>query len=117
MLHILVLSQLFTFNSPASSLSMLLTVSCGLQVIVVLTAACSLLLIRTVFGLLSIDHHKFSNQPRLLYTLEVLPELLALYIVAFPGFMPAVGRDADLHRHTPVVLPPGTASHSSRQPV
>ena len=52
------------------------------------------LLIRTIFGLLSVDHTKFSNQPHLLYCLEVLPELLALYIVAFPGFVRAVGLDA-----------------------
>ena len=73
----------------------LLIAVCMVQVVAALSAACGLLLIRTVFGLLSIDHPKFNNQPRLLYTLEALPELLALYIVAAPGFMPAVGRDAD----------------------
>ena len=52
---------------------------------------------RTVFGLLAIDHHQFSNNPKLLYTLEVLPEMIALYIVAIPGFIPAVGRDAESH--------------------
>ena len=72
-----------------------------LQVVAALSAACGLLLIRTVFGLLSIDHPKFTNQPRLQYTLEVLPELLALYIVAAPGIMPAVGRDADQQQHKP----------------
>lgn len=65
------------------------------------------LLIRTVFGLLSVDHTKFSNQPHLLYSLEVLPELLALYIVAFPGFVRAVGLDA---LETVGSSPTGTAS-------
>ena len=65
--------------------------------ITVLTVACVFLLVRTVFGLLAIDHHQFSNNPKLLYTLEVLPEMIALYIVAIPGFIPAVGRDAESH--------------------
>lgn len=90
---------------------------CMLQVAAALSAACSLLLIRTVFGLLSIDHPKFTNQPRLLYTLEVLPELLALYIVAAPGFLPAVGRDADQQQHKPGVLPAGATLQSDNVPV
>ncbi len=90
---------------------------CMLQVVAALSAACGLLLIRTVFGLLSIIHPKFTNQPRLLYTLEVLPELLALYIVAAPGFMPAVGRDADQQQQKPAVLPAGAALQSENVPV
>lgn len=62
-----------------------------MQVMGALSVACGLLLIRTVFGLLAVDHHQFISQSDLLYTLEVLPELLALYIVAYPGFLPAVG--------------------------
>lgn len=88
-----------------------------LQVIAALSAACGLLLIRTVFGLLSIDYPKFTNQPCLLYTLEVLPELLALYIVAFPGFMTAVGQDADQQQHKPAVLPAGASIQSDNVPV
>ena len=68
-----------------------------LQVISALSVACSFLLVRTVFGLLSIDHHQYSNDPKLLYTLEVLPEMIALYIVAIPGFIPGIGRDAENH--------------------
>lgn len=48
-----------------------------------------------MFGLLSVEHHQFSNEPKLLYTLEVLPEMVALYIVAMPRFVPAIGRDSD----------------------
>lgn len=66
-----------------------------MQVIMALTAACLLLLIRSVFALLAVDHYKYSNQPHLLYSLLVLPELLALYIVSIPGFLPAVGSDAE----------------------
>ncbi|KAL0046393.1 hypothetical protein WJX82_011172 [Trebouxia sp. C0006] len=66
-------------------------------VISALSVACSFLLVRTVFGLLSIDHHQYSNTPELLYTLEVLPEMIALYIVAIPGFIPGIGRDAETH--------------------
>ncbi len=90
---------------------------CVVQVVAALSAACGLLLIRTVFGLLSIDHPKFTNQPRLLYTLEALPELLALYIVAAPGFMPAVGRDADQQQRKPAVQPAGAALQSENVPV
>lgn len=50
-----------------------------------------------MFGLLSIDHHQYSEKPKLLYTLEVLPEMLALYTVAIPGFIPGIGRDAETH--------------------
>ncbi|DBA98916.1 hypothetical protein WJX77_010704 [Trebouxia sp. C0004] len=64
-------------------------------VISVLSVACGFLLVRTVFGLLSIDHHQYSNKPKLLYTLEVLPEMVALYTVAIPGFIPGIGRDAE----------------------
>ena len=66
-----------------------------MQVIMALTAACLLLLIRTVFALLAVDQYKYSNQPHLLYSLLVLPELLALYIISVPGFLPAVGLDAE----------------------
>lgn len=48
-----------------------------------------------MIGLLSVEHHQFTNEPKLLYTLEVLPEMLALYIVAMPGFVAAIGRDSD----------------------
>ena len=97
---------------------LLLTLVCDVQVITALLASSGLLLIRTVFGLLSIDHPKFSNRPQLLYTLVVLPELLALYIVAFLGFMPAVGRNADLQQHKPVVLPIArTAAQPHHEPV
>ncbi len=68
-----------------------------MQVISALSVACSFLLVRTVFGLLSIDHHQHSNEPKLLYTLEVLPEMIALYTVAIPGFIPGIGRDAETH--------------------
>ncbi len=88
---------------------------CLAQVIVALTAACGLLLVRTVFGLLSVDHHKYSNRPDPLYTLEVLPELLALYIVAFPGFLPAVGQDADPELAQVNSVPSGTASMPFQQ--
>ena len=73
------------------------TLGLCLQVISALSVACSFLLVRTVFGLLSIDHHQYSNDPKLLYTLEVLPEMIALYIVAIPGFIPGIGRDAETH--------------------
>ncbi len=62
-----------------------------------MSVACIFLLVRTVFGLLSIDHHQYSNQAKLLYTLEVLPEMIALYTVAIPGFIPGIGRDAEAH--------------------
>lgn len=68
-----------------------------LQVIAALSVACSFLLVRTVFGLLSINHYQYSNKPKLLYTLEVLPEMIALYTVAIPGFIPGIGRDAEIH--------------------
>lgn len=83
-----------------------------MQVIIALFVACGLLLIRTVFGLLAVNHLKYSNRPDLLYTLEVLPEMLALYIIAFPGFLPAVGLDSDPEQNQSRLMPSGTAATS-----
>ena len=83
------------------------TLWCALQVITALTASCVFLLIRTCFGFLSVEHIQFSQQSHLLYGCLVLPELIALYIVAIPGLISGVGVDlAD----TAGVVPLGTSS-------
>ena len=91
---------------PAAPLSGVDAVVC-LQVITALSASCLFLLIRTCFGLLSVDHSQYSQQPRLLYSCMVLPELIALYIVALPGLISGVGVDlAD----TAGIVPIGTSN-------
>ena len=79
--------------------------------------ACICLLLRTVFGLLAIEHHQFSNEPKLLYTLEVLPEMLALYIVAMPGFVPGIGRDSAAPAGTVPTSSSPAASHVKVYPM
>ena len=85
----------------------MLTPVCALQVITALTASCIFLLVRSCFGFLSVEHIQFSQQPRLLYGCVVLPELIALYIVAVPGLISGVGVDlAD----TAGIVPIGTSN-------
>lgn len=86
---------------------LVLTPLCALQVITALTASCIFLLIRSCFGFLSVEHIQFSQQPHLLYGCVVLPELIALYIVAVPGLISGVGVDlAD----TVGIVPIGTSN-------
>ena len=54
-------------------------------------------MVRVVFGLLSVHHPQYSSKPELLYTVVVLPEMLALYITAFPGLVPKIGWDCEHH--------------------
>lgn len=68
------------------------TIVC-LQVIIALSASCFFLLVRSCFGLLAVEHAQFSQESRLLYSCVVLPELIALYIVAVPGLISGVGED------------------------
>ena len=63
-----------------------------------------------VFGLLAVQHPQYSNQPKLLYTVMVLPEMLALYIVAAPGLVPRIGWDYDHHMG---IAPMGTPSFAA----
>ena len=81
-----------------------------LQVILALTTACCCLMVRVVFGLLAVQHPQYSNQPKLLYTVMVLPEMLALYIVAAPGLVPRIGWDCDHHMG---IAPMGTSSFAA----
>lgn len=62
---------------------------------------------RSCFGLLAVEHPQFSQESRLLYSCVVLPELIALYIVAVPGLISGVGEDlAD----TAGIVPTGTSN-------
>lgn len=85
----------------------------SLQVVSLLTTACCCLMVRVVFGLLAVDHSKFSNEPKLLYTVLVLPELLALYIIAIPGLVPKVGWDCEAHMG---ICPTGLDGSSRAKP-
>ena len=63
-----------------------------------------------VFGLLAVQHPQYSNQPKLLYTVMVLPEMLTLYIVVAPGLVPRIGWDCNHHMG---IAPMGTSSFAA----